>query len=57
MAKMPQTSGSDGPQRTDYKKTAAPKPGAAKKMNLISKAKMGKALNSGSANLFQMGKK
>lgn len=57
MAKMPMTSGSDGPQRTDYKKTAAPKPGVAKKQNLIAKGKMGKALNSGAPSFLQMGKK
>jgi len=44
-------------QRTDYKKTAAPKPAQAKKQTLVTTAKMGKALNSGSMDILHMGKK
>lgn len=59
MAKAPisSSSGSDSPQRQDYKKTSAPKPGSAKKQNLTSYGKMGKGLNSNALNIFQMGKK
>jgi hypothetical protein len=43
-------SGSDSPQRQDYKKTAG-------KASIVTAAKKGKGLNSGSMNLFQMGRK
>lgn len=56
MAKAPNTSGSDSPQRTGYKKTTAPKPGAAKKQNIVTAGKMGKGLNSNALNIFQMGR-
>ena len=57
MAKPGNGSGSDDPQRTNYKKASAPKPGAAKKQSILSYGKMGKGLNSQSLNIFQMGKK
>jgi hypothetical protein len=43
--------------RPDYKKTPAPKPAQVKKLNIVSYAKMGKAVNSGSQDIFHMGKK
>lgn len=43
-------SGSDDPQRSNYKKTAG-------KQTIVTAAKGGKGLNSGSKNIFQMGRK
>jgi hypothetical protein len=44
-------------QRTDYKKTTAPKPAQAKKQTIVTTGPMGKALNSNSMDILHMGKK
>jgi len=57
MANKKDGCGADDSQRKDYKKATAPTPGVAKNLNLNSYGKMGKGLNSGSLNIFNMGKK